>query len=194
MHWDQHKVVDYSVLEQSAADNLATIDPQNDVERDQKKSLLNILLNKRNENCEQNILYRNIRATFPITFTIIEDIKRNDHRNLSKQLHRFTADAIAAALRELQCEGIAAIPHVDALICQEKNGERVCDVLGRQIFEATGVCCVRCRNCRRTRCHTVSVARGKQAEVQRGYALKQEPENVATATVLAMGPLASSTG
>src|SRR4029453_1510324 len=50
-------------------------------------------------------------------------------------------DAIAAALLELQREGIAAIPHVDALICQEKNRERVCDVLGRQIFEATGVCC-----------------------------------------------------
>jgi hypothetical protein len=117
------------------------VDPQSDGERDVKKSLLNMLLNKKNEDCERNILYRSIRATFPITFTIIEDIKRNDHRNLSKQLHRFTADAIAAALLELQREGIAAIPHVDALICQEKNRERVCDVLGRQIFEATGVCC-----------------------------------------------------
>ena len=72
---------------------------------------------------------------------IVEDIKRNDHRNLSKQLHRFTADAIAAALLEVQREGIAAIPHVDALICQQKDRERVCEVIGRQIFEATGVCC-----------------------------------------------------
>jgi hypothetical protein len=117
------------------------VDPQNDGERDQKKSLLTILLNKKNEDCERNILYRSIRATFPITFRIIEDIKRNDHRNLSKQLQRFTADAIAGALLGVQGDGIAAIPHVDALICQPKDRERVCEVIGRRIFEATGVCC-----------------------------------------------------
>ena len=117
------------------------VDPQNDGERDQKKNLLTILLNKKNEDCERNILYRRITAEFPITFGIVEDIKRNDHRNLSKQLHRFTADAIAAALLEVQGEGIAAIPHVDALICQQKDREQVCEVIGRKIFEATGVCC-----------------------------------------------------
>jgi len=118
------------------------VDPQSEGERDQKKSLLNILLNQRNEDCERNILYRRIQAEFPITFRIIEDIKRTDHRNLSKQLHCFTADSIAAALLEMQAEGIASIPHVDALICQEKNRERVCEVIGRRIFDATGVCCV----------------------------------------------------
>jgi hypothetical protein len=59
-----------------------------------------------------------------------------------KSVQRFTADAIAAALLEVQREGIAAIPHVDALICQEKYRERVCEIIGRQIFEPTGVCCV----------------------------------------------------
>ena len=118
------------------------VDPQSDGERNQKKNLLTILLNKKNQDCERNILYRRIRAEFPITFRAIEDIKRKDHRNLSKQLHRFTADAIAGALLEAQGEGIAAIPHVDALICQQKDRERVCEVIGRQIFEATGVCCV----------------------------------------------------
>jgi hypothetical protein len=118
------------------------VDPKNDGERDQKKNILNILLNKKNEDYERNVLYRRIAAEFPITFRIIEDIKRSDHRTLSKQLHRFTADAIAAALLEMQREGIAAIPHVDALICQEKYRERVCEVIGKQIFEATGVCCV----------------------------------------------------
>jgi hypothetical protein len=117
------------------------VDPQNDEERDQKKNLLNILLNKKNEDCERNILYRRMRAEFPITFRIMEDIKRNDHRNLSKQLHRFTADGIAAALLEVQRKGIAAIPQVDALICREKDRERVCEVIGRKIFETTGVCC-----------------------------------------------------
>jgi hypothetical protein len=93
-------------------------DPRDDDERDGKKTILNILLNDRNEVCERNVLFRKFRAEFPITFGILADIKRNDHRNLSKQLHRFTADAIAAALLEMQREGIAAIPHVDALICQ----------------------------------------------------------------------------
>jgi len=116
-------------------------DPQSDKERDQKKSVLTILLNKKNVDCERNVLHRRIREAFPITFRIVEDIKRNNHRNLSKQLQRFTADAIAAALLEVQAEEIAAIPHVDALICQEKDRERVCEVIGRKIFEVTGVCC-----------------------------------------------------
>ena len=116
-------------------------DPQSDRERHQKKNLLNILLNTKNEECERNILYRRVRATFPITFSVLEDIKRKDHGNLSKQLQRFTADAIAAALLEAQQKGIAAIPHVDALICQEKYREQVCEIIGRKIFEAAGVCC-----------------------------------------------------
>ena len=32
------------------------------------------------------------------------------------------------------------IPHVDALICREKHHATVCEAIGRQIFEATGVC------------------------------------------------------
>jgi hypothetical protein len=117
------------------------VNPQSDGERNQKKNLLTILLNKKNEDCERNILYQRIRGAFPITFGIVEDIKHSDHRNLSKQLHRFTADSIATALLEVQAEGIASIPHVDALICQRKDRERVCEVIGRRIFEATGVCC-----------------------------------------------------
>jgi hypothetical protein len=119
-------------------------DPKNDTERKEKKDVLTILLNKKNEDCQQNRLYRRIAREFPITFSIIEDIKRDDHRNLSKQLHRFTADIIAAALLEVQRKRIAAIPHVDALICQEKYREQVCESIGRKIFEATGVCCTVC--------------------------------------------------
>jgi hypothetical protein len=116
-------------------------DPRDNKERDEKKNVLNVLLNRKNEDCERNGLYWKIRANFPVTLRAVEDIKRKDHRNLSKQLHRFTADAVAAALLEVQREGIAAIPHVDALICQQKDRERVCEVIGRRIFEATGVCC-----------------------------------------------------
>lgn len=117
------------------------VDPENEHERDEKKFILNILLNQNNEKCQGNRLYRRIRADFPITFRTIEDLKSKDHRNLGKQLQRFTADAIAAALLETQCEGIAAIPHVDALVCQQKNRDRVCEVIGKQIFQTTGVCC-----------------------------------------------------
>jgi hypothetical protein len=109
--------------------------------REDKKTVLNILLNKPNQQCMTNALYRTVRRTFPITFGIIEDLKSKDNRNLSKQLHRFTADAIAAALLEVQQKGIAAIPHVDALICREKHHATVCKAIGRQIFGATGVCC-----------------------------------------------------
>jgi hypothetical protein len=44
-------------------------------------------------------------------------------------------------LLEAQREGIATIPHVDALICQQKDRERVCEIIGRRVFDATGVCC-----------------------------------------------------
>jgi hypothetical protein len=117
------------------------LDPTKDTERGEKKAVLNIVLNKRNNDCRQNRLYRRIAAEFPITLAVIEDIKRNDHRNLSKQLHRFTADAIAGALLEVQRKEIAAIPHVDALICRKKDRSRVCEAIGRQIFQATGVFC-----------------------------------------------------
>jgi len=114
-------------------------DPEDADERDQKKMVLNMLLNRTNADCLRNRLYRWVAAHFPITFGVIEDIKRKDHRNLSKQLQRFTADAIATALRDLQQQGIAAIPHVDALICQEKDHDVVCEAIGKQIFLAAGV-------------------------------------------------------
>ena len=41
---------------------------------------------------------------------------------------------------EVQREGIAAIPHVDALICEHEDRDIVCETIGRQIFLATGVC------------------------------------------------------
>ena len=116
------------------------VHPEDQAERDGKKTVFNILLNKPNQQCQRNCLYRRIVDEFPITFRIVEDIKGGDHRNLAKQLHRFTADAIAAALLEVQCQRISAIPHVDALICQQKHKETVCEKLGKQIFLKTGVC------------------------------------------------------
>ena len=115
-------------------------DPQNADEREEKKKVFNILLHQRNEDCRGNRLYRKVAEKFPITFAIIEDIKRNDHRNLSKQLHRFLAEAIAAALVELQQKRIPTIPNVDTLFCQDKSHPVVCETVGKWIFLATGVC------------------------------------------------------
>ncbi|HWX15570.1 MAG TPA: hypothetical protein VNY07_03190 [Chthoniobacterales bacterium] len=116
------------------------VDPEDDAERNQKKTVLNMLLNQKNDICLDNQLYRRIRAEFPITVAATEDIKRKDHRNVSKQLHRFVADAVTAALIKMQQKGIAAIPRVDALICRRKDHALVCEALGSQIFLTTGVC------------------------------------------------------
>lgn len=105
-----------------------------------KKQILNILIHSKNDRAQQNGLYRRLKSEFPITLAIVEDIKRHDHRNLSIQLQRFTADAISAALLELQSKGIAAIPLVDALICQREYHAVVCAAIGRQIFRRAGVC------------------------------------------------------
>ena len=76
-----------------------------------------MILNWPNAKCEGNALYRRMRQAFPITYRICEDIKRKDHRNLSKSLQYCTAKAINGALLEAQAKGIAAIPDVDAIIC-----------------------------------------------------------------------------
>src|SRR4029077_9279272 len=48
------------------------VDPKDNTERKEKKNVLNILLNSKNDVCERNALYRRIRTEFPITFRTIE--------------------------------------------------------------------------------------------------------------------------
>ena len=110
-------------------------------EREEKKRLLNMLLNQSNPKCEGNVLYRAVRRTFPITFAVVEDLRRQDNRNLSIQLQRFTADTLSGALLEVQAKGIAAIPLVDSVICERQHRSRVCDALGKAVFSMTGGCC-----------------------------------------------------
>lgn len=117
-------------------------DETDDAERKQKKGLINALLNMPNSKCTANGFYQWMRRTFPLTFGIVEDIKRDDQRNLSKQLQRFTSNAINGALRELQTEGIAAIPQTDAILCQAHHEARVRRAIGEWVFrESTGVRC-----------------------------------------------------
>jgi len=111
-------------------------------ERAEIKNLANTLLNMATCRCSGIPLYRRMSGAFPHTFQIIEDIKRNDHRNLSKQLQRFTSTAINGALLQLQREGIAVIPDTDSLICRAKDQSRVCGIIGQHVFEVSaGVRC-----------------------------------------------------
>ena len=112
------------------------------VEREEKKLLLTMILNWQNVKCESNALFRRMRRRFPLTFKICEDIKRKDHRNLSKSLQHYTAKAINRALLEAQARGIAAIPDVDAIVCQQRHGKVVSRLIGREVHALTnGVCC-----------------------------------------------------
>ncbi|GEM_PF-6812400 len=88
--------------------------------------------------CVESGDYRWLRQRFPCVFQVIEDIKRNDHRNISKPLQHFTAAAINSALIEAQKRGIIAIPEVDAIICQEQHKDTVCEIIGRKVYEISG--------------------------------------------------------
>ena len=117
------------------------VDPDDPVERKQKKLFLNILLNSPTAECEEKGLYRRMRAELPYTISVIEDIKRENHRNLSKRLQHLTAKAINGALFEAQAKGITAIPDVDAIVCQARHKEIVCELIGQKVYEISrGVC------------------------------------------------------
>ena len=111
-------------------------------ERTEVKKLANVILNINNKQAPGIALYRRMAKEFPISFRIIEDVKRNDHRNLSKQLQHFASDAINGALMELQGKNFSAIPDTDAILCRAKDKERVCEVIGKHLFRVSGgVCC-----------------------------------------------------
>ena len=117
-------------------------DQTDDKERKEKKGLINALLNMPNSKCTANPFYQWMRSEFPLAYRVVEDIKRSDHRNLSKPLQRFTSNAINGALRQLQEEGIIAIPQTDAILCRVSHQERVSRVIGEWVYkESTGVRC-----------------------------------------------------
>jgi hypothetical protein len=119
-----------------------SVNQRDDSQRNKTKNLVNVILNMPNARCAPIGLYKRMRHTFPLIFGIVEDIKRHDHRNISKQLQHYTAKAICDALLELQGKGIPAIPDVDAIICQQRHRKIVCKTIGRQVYEVSGgVCC-----------------------------------------------------
>ena len=118
------------------------VNTEDQKEREQKKRLVNVLLNLPNAKSERIGLYLRLRQEFPRTLKVCEDIKRKDHRNISKRLQSLTAKVINAALLQAQHLGIAAIPDVDAIICSKRYKETVCALIGAKVHEIShGVCC-----------------------------------------------------
>ncbi len=113
-------------------------DPTDPNQRAQVKKLTTQLLNMATERAQGIPLYRKMRSEFPCTFAVVEDIKRQQHRTISKKLQRCTADVIEAALLRTQALGIAAIPDTDALYVPQSAREIVSKIIGEELFIATG--------------------------------------------------------
>jgi hypothetical protein len=106
-----------------------------------RKYILNMLLNSPNSRAAANVLWRQLRCRFPHCLGIIDGIKREDYRAISKQFQHFTATAITAALLEMQAKGLPAIPDTDCLIVRERDREAACLAIGAAMHAGTrGVC------------------------------------------------------
>ncbi len=114
-------------------------DPADREQREKVKAQITTLLNLANHICRQSELYMRVRAKFPLTFGVVEDIKRFDPRNLSKQLQRKIADVVNGALLELQRAGIRAVPLVDCLICRQSDSDVVSKTLASWLRRLSGV-------------------------------------------------------
>ncbi len=107
----------------------------------ERKKLLNVLLNSPQSRVAGNVLWRELRRRFPHCLRIIDAIKRDDHRQISKQLQHFTANAVAAALLAMQAQGCPAIPDTDCLIVRKRDHAAACRAIGEAMFRETrGVC------------------------------------------------------
>jgi hypothetical protein len=106
-----------------------------------RKYLMNLLLNSPRAISAKNCVWQSLRRQFPLCIGIIDSIKQNDHRLISRQLQHFTANAVTAALLEMQAKGLPAIPDTDCLIVRERDREAACLVIGGAMFaETRGVC------------------------------------------------------
>ena len=106
-----------------------------------RKALLNVLLNSPQSKAATNCVWRSLRQRFPLCLAIIDSIKADDHRAISRQLQHFTASAITAALQAMQRQGLPAIPDTDALIVRQRDREAACHAIGLAMFRETrGVC------------------------------------------------------
>ena len=83
--------------------------------------------------------YMQFKTAFPRIVGIIQDLKKNDHRALSKQLQFFTAQIIEAATHEAQSLSIQCLPDTDALIVPLESEGTALQLLNNAIHEVTGL-------------------------------------------------------
>lgn len=83
--------------------------------------------------------YQSLKSAFPRLVGIIEDLKKNDHRSLSKQLQHFTAKIIEGATHEAQSMDIACLPDTDALIVPSSFENLARTLLNNSIREVTSL-------------------------------------------------------
>jgi len=84
------------------------------------------------------IEYKWLRTTFPMTFGVVEDIKKRDHRTLSLLLRNYTARIINQAMLQLQAMQIPAYPDTDALIVMRQHGPVARKIIERFLHEIAG--------------------------------------------------------
>lgn len=83
--------------------------------------------------------YKRLKANFPRITRIIEDIKKNDHRSLSKQLQFFTAEVIEEATFQAQSQAIPCLPDTDALIVPFEHEKDVRRILNESLHQFMGL-------------------------------------------------------
>lgn len=107
--------------------------------RDQFKRQLLQSLNMTSRAAWHLDAYQRLKAAFPKITDIIEDLKKKDHRGLSKQLQFFTAQIIEGAMLEAKERSMPCIPDTDALIVQKRHKDEARSILNESIMQVTGL-------------------------------------------------------
>jgi hypothetical protein len=108
-------------------------------ERKQFKLALLMSLNMATPKAIRLPQYQKLKTAFPSIVGIIEDLKKNDHRALSKQLQYFTAQIIESATFAAQNLSIPCLPDTDALIVPEEHKDQARQLLNQSIWNVTGL-------------------------------------------------------
>jgi hypothetical protein len=103
-----------------------------------KKSLLSSI-NMPTSKAVHVVAYQRFRGAFPLTATIIEDIKKKGHHGISRPLQHHTARIIQIAMGDVQKIGVACIPDTDALIIPIGAETTVMEIINHALFQVTGI-------------------------------------------------------
>lgn len=108
-------------------------------DRDKFKKALLTSLNMTTKTAYCVDAYQKMRGVFPEITGIIEDLKKNDHRGLSKQLQHYTAQIIEGAMLEAKERSMPCIPDTDALIVQKRHRDEARAFLNSSVEAVTGL-------------------------------------------------------